>query len=112
MPCAAQRRGRGLLWRCATTTTRPPPPPPFAGLQDGPFLSPFCCFPTSQHCAEDLAFFDAMVEKGLLARLQDVLDRPFATVTYSEAIKLLLAAKKQFEYPVAWGIDLQSEHER
>ncbi|KAF6256714.1 hypothetical protein COO60DRAFT_1271722, partial [Scenedesmus sp. NREL 46B-D3] len=65
-----------------------------------------------EHCPEDLAFFDSMVEKGLLARLQDVLDRPFATVTYSEAIKLLLASKKQFEYPVAWGIDLQSEHER
>jgi aspartyl/asparaginyl-tRNA synthetase len=65
-----------------------------------------------QHCPEDLAFFDSMVEKGLLARLQDVLDKPFATVTYSEAIKLLLAAKKDFEYPVAWGIDLQSEHER
>jgi asparaginyl-tRNA synthetase len=65
-----------------------------------------------QHCPEDLAFFDSMVEKGLLARLQDVLDKPFATVTYSEAIKLLLASQKQFEYPVAWGIDLQSEHER
>ncbi|WIA31797.1 hypothetical protein OEZ86_002666 [Tetradesmus obliquus] len=65
-----------------------------------------------EHCPEDLAFFDAMVEKGLLARLQDVLDKPFATVTYTEAIKLLLASGKQFEYPVAWGIDLQSEHER
>ncbi len=53
-----------------------------------------------------------MVEKGLLSRLQDVLDKPFATVTYTEAIKLLQASKKQFEFPVSWGIDMQSEHER
>lgn len=59
-----------------------------------------------------MAFFDSMVEKGLLQRLQDVLDKPFATVTYTEAIKLLKASKKDFEYPVAWGIDMQSEHER
>lgn len=68
--------------------------------------------PRSQHCAEDLAFFDSMVEKGLLQRLRDVLDKPFATVTYTEAVKLLQASGKDFEFPVSWGTDLQSEHER
>lgn len=66
----------------------------------------------AQHCAEDLAFFDSMVEKGLLQRLSDILDKPFASVTYTEAIKLLQASKQKFDYPVAWGIDMQSEHER
>jgi asparaginyl-tRNA synthetase len=65
-----------------------------------------------QHCAEDLAFFDSMVEKGLMQRLSDVLDKPFATVTYTEAVKLLQQSGKQFEFPVSWGTDLQSEHER
>lgn len=53
-----------------------------------------------------------MVEKGLLQRLRDVLDKPFETVTYTEAVKLLQASGKDFEYPVSWGTDLQSEHER
>lgn len=44
--------------------------------------------------------------------LQDVVDKPFATVTYTEAIALLLAARQDFEYPVQWGADLHSEHER
>ena len=48
----------------------------------------------------------------LVAVLQDVLDKPFATVTYTEAITLLQQSKKKFDYPVKWGLDLQSEHER
>jgi aspartyl/asparaginyl-tRNA synthetase len=59
-----------------------------------------------------LAFFDSMVEKGLIARLQDVVEKPFATVTYTEAVKLLQKSGHKFEYPVKWGADLQSEHER
>lgn len=43
---------------------------------------------------------------------QDVVDKPFATVTYTEAIKLLLKSGHKFDYPVSWGLDLQSEHER
>jgi hypothetical protein len=66
----------------------------------------------TQHCAEDLAFFDSMVEKGLLQRLRDVLDKPFQTVTYTEAVRLLQKSGKDFEFPVSWGTDLQSEHER
>lgn len=53
-----------------------------------------------------------MVEKGLLQRLRDVLDKPFATVSYTEAVKLLKQSGKEFEFPVEWGTDLQSEHER
>jgi aspartyl/asparaginyl-tRNA synthetase len=43
---------------------------------------------------------------------QDVVEKPFATVTYTEAIKLLKASGHKFEYPVEWGLDMQSEHER
>eukprot|EP00873_Tetraselmis_striata_P002684 jgi/Tetstr1/422948/TSEL_013727.t1 len=65
-----------------------------------------------ENCKEDLQFFDRMVEKGLLKRLQAVVDQPFQTVTYTEAIDILLKAKKKFEFPVEWGIDMASEHER
>jgi asparaginyl-tRNA synthetase len=44
--------------------------------------------------------------------VQDVLDKPFATVTYTEAVNLLKKSGKKFDYPVEWGLDLQSEHER
>ena len=61
---------------------------------------------------EDLQFFDRFTEKGLLARLGDIAAKDFATVTYTEAIEHLLAADRAFEFPVAWGVDLASEHER
>lgn len=64
------------------------------------------------NCQEDLVFFDSIVEKGLIRRLQDVLEKPFATVTYTEAVKLLEESGKKFDFPVSWGLDLQSEHER
>ncbi len=65
--------------------------------------------------ADDMKFFDDRIEKGLLARLQHVLDTPFHRVSYTEAIKILekaIAGGKKFEYPIKWGTDLQSEHER
>ncbi|NDD58819.1 MAG: asparagine--tRNA ligase [Chlamydiae bacterium] len=65
-----------------------------------------------EHCAEDLSFFDQYVETGLLERLRHVAESPFAHLTYTEAIDILLKSNKQFEYPVSWGCDLQSEHER
>lgn len=65
-----------------------------------------------EHCKEDLAFFDQFVEKGLLERLKHVHQTPFARLTYSEAIEILKESKRQFEYPIEWGSDLQSEHER
>lgn len=63
-------------------------------------------------CADELAFFNAYVDKGLLERLQFVADRPFARVTYTEAVDILLKSGRTFEFPVVWGENLQSEHER
>ena len=62
--------------------------------------------------AEDLAFFDDRVEKGLVAKLQGIVDSEFARMDYGEAIRVLEGAKAKFEFPVKWGVDLQSEHER
>lgn len=63
-------------------------------------------------CFEELDFFNAYVDKGLLARLRFVAERPFARVTYTEAVELLLTSGQAFVYPVIWGENLQSEHER
>ncbi|WP_457576186.1 asparagine--tRNA ligase [Desulfomarina sp.] len=65
-----------------------------------------------ENCSEDLQLFNKFIEKGLLEKLGQVVEKEFAHVTYTEAVDLLLKAKKQFDYPVQWGIDLQSEHER
>ncbi len=65
--------------------------------------------------ADDMKFFDERIEKGLLTRLQHVMDTPFRRLPYTEAIAILqkaIAGGKKFEYPVKWGTDLQSEHER
>jgi asparaginyl-tRNA synthetase len=67
---------------------------------------------TLGHCQDDLEFLNKMVDKGLLERLQFVLDHSFERKTYSEAIEILLKADKEFEFPVEWGLDLQAEHER
>ncbi|NGX45086.1 MAG: Asparagine--tRNA ligase [Chlamydiae bacterium] len=64
------------------------------------------------HCSEDLNFFDRFMEKGLLERLELVNSSSFARLTYSEAITILEKSGKSFEFPVEWGIDLQTEHER
>ena len=61
---------------------------------------------------EDMAFFDERIEKGLVAKLQGIVDSEFARMDYNEAIGILERAKQKFEFPVKWGIDLQSEHER
>jgi asparaginyl-tRNA synthetase len=65
-----------------------------------------------EHCAEDLAFFDQFVEPGLLSRLRQVAEIPFAHLTYTEAVDILIQSNKKFDFPVSWGCDLQSEHER
>jgi asparaginyl-tRNA synthetase len=63
--------------------------------------------------AEDLAFFDERIEKGLIAKLEGIVASEFVRMDYGEAIRVLEAAKgTRFEFPVHWGIDLQSEHER
>src|SRR5579864_5555862 len=61
---------------------------------------------------EDLAFFDERIEKGLVAKLEGIVGSEFVRMDYGEAIGVLERAKQNFEFPVAWGIDLQSEHER
>lgn len=64
------------------------------------------------NCATDMALFDKFIAKGIVGRLQAVIDEDFGRVTYTEAIDQLLATDKKFDYPVKWGIDMQSEHER
>ena len=61
---------------------------------------------------EEMEFFNKFIDKGLLDRLQNILDSEFARITYTEAVDILLKSGQKFEYPVSWGIDLQSEHER
>src|SRR5487761_1965273 len=62
---------------------------------------------------EDLAFFDERIEKGLLAKLEGIVGSEFVRMDYGEAIRVLERAKgEKFAFPVTWGIDLQSEHER
>ncbi len=63
-------------------------------------------------CADDMAFFAEHIDKDITSRLQQVVDTPFQRMSYSDAVKILLEAKQKFEYPVTWGADLQSEHER
>lgn len=65
-----------------------------------------------ERCKEDMQFFDQFIENGLLTRLANVLESPFAQVTYTEAVDILSKSAKKFTYPVSWGSDLQSEHER
>lgn len=62
--------------------------------------------------ADDMAFFDERIEKGVVTKLQGIVDSEFVRMDYTEAISILERCKHTFEYPVKWGIDLQSEHER
>lgn len=63
-------------------------------------------------CPDELKFFDAHFEKGLIEKLETVAGHDFAVMTYTEAIEHLKAAKVDFQYPVEWGCDLMTEHER
>ena len=67
---------------------------------------------TLEHCMDDLEFLNKMVDKGLLERLKFVLEHDFVRKSYTEAVEILMKADKKFEFPVEWGLDLQSEHER
>ena len=64
------------------------------------------------HAPEEMEFFNNFVDKGLLERLDNILNNEFGRVTYTEAVDLLLKSGHEFEFPVEWGIDLQTEHER
>lgn len=72
----------------------------------------FCLSAVLEKNQDDLAFFEEYISKGIIARLEHILKEPFERVTYTDAITILQQATKKFEFPVAWGIDLQSEHER
>ncbi|MEA3154393.1 MAG: asparaginyl-tRNA synthetase, partial [Betaproteobacteria bacterium] len=61
---------------------------------------------------DDMAFFDERIQKGAVTRLERIVSSEFVRMDYTEAIRILESAKQKFEFPVAWGVDLQSEHER
>ena len=64
-------------------------------------------------CAsEEMKFFNSFIDKGLIERLQAIASADFAKITYTEAVEILENAERPFEYPVSWGADLQTEHER
>ena len=63
-------------------------------------------------CPDDMDFFNARIDKTVLETLDHVIQTPFERISYSEAVRILEGAKKSFEFPVSWGTDLQSEHER
>ena len=63
-------------------------------------------------CRDELEFFNLRVDKGLIARLENIVNSDFAEITYTDAMKLLEECGEKFEYPVGWGNDLQTEHER
>ncbi len=65
-----------------------------------------------EHAPEEMAFFNAFIDKGLIDRLTHVLESDFGHVTYTEAIELLEKNNDNFQYKVSWGVDLQTEHER
>ncbi len=65
-----------------------------------------------EQAPEEMEFFNTFIDKGLLERLQHILDSDFGRISYTQAISLLEKAGDRFEYPVSWGVDLQTEHER
>ena len=65
-----------------------------------------------ERCPQEMAFFNAFVDKGLLERLHNVVSNDFGRVSYTEAVEILQKSGRKFDYPVQWGIDLQTEHER
>jgi asparaginyl-tRNA synthetase len=65
-----------------------------------------------ENCEEDMNFFNRWIDSSVLQTLEDLVSKDFEYLTYTEAIEILLKAGEKFEFPVAWGVDLQSEHER
>ncbi len=88
----------------------------FADLMDDAALAEeffrYLCRFVLDNCREDLEFFDSHVEKGLVERIGRLADSAFAMMEYGDAIRELQKATVTFEYPVEWGLDLQTEHER
>ena len=65
-----------------------------------------------EHCSQDIEFFNRFFDKGLIERLNNIVNSDFAKVSYTDAIELLKKNDDKFEYKVSWGIDLQTEHEK
>ncbi|MCG6881741.1 MAG: asparagine--tRNA ligase [Deltaproteobacteria bacterium] len=65
-----------------------------------------------EHCVEDMAFFNRFIDKSVIQTLENLVKQEFTTLTYTEGVKLLEKANVKFEFPIAWGSDIQSEHER
>jgi asparaginyl-tRNA synthetase len=65
-----------------------------------------------ENAPEEMAFFNTFIDKGLMSRLDNVINSPFGHVTYTQAIKELERSGEKFDYPISWGMDLQTEHER
>jgi asparaginyl-tRNA synthetase len=88
----------------------------FADLADDADLAEdfirYLCSSVLEECAEDMAFFDKQIEAGLLERVRNLAESEFVRMDYSEAISRLEKATVGFQYPVSWGLDLQTEHER
>jgi len=94
-----------------------------AGARDGFFVDLACNMELAtdllkyvlrdilENCSEDLALFNSFIEKGLVQKLQNVVEKDFVHITYTAAVAEL-STVADFEYPVQWGTDLQSEHER
>ena len=64
------------------------------------------------NCPDEMAFFNQFIDKGLVERLELVANSEFARISYTEAIEILKKNNKKFQYPVEWGVDIQTEHER
>ncbi len=88
----------------------------FADLQDnmelGESLTRYVIEHILAHCDDDISLFNNFVDKELRSRLQNIIDNPFARVSYTEAVDILTSSAQSFEYPVHFGTDLQTEHER
>ena len=72
----------------------------------------YCVKYALDHCKDDIEFLNKMYDNTLIDRLNSVLKDEFVRLTYTEGIKILEESGKKFEFPVKWGVDLQSEHER
>lgn len=88
----------------------------FADLQDDMDLAEamvkYIITYTLEHAPEEMAFFNQFIDKGLLERLNHIVNSSFERVTYTEAVEILQKSGKEFQYPVEWGLELQTEHER
>ena len=76
-------------------------------MKESPFISYVL-----ENAPEEMKFFNSFVDKGVLERLNHVVNSDFERVTYTKAVEILQGCGEKFQYPVEWGIDLQTEHER